>query len=175
MGRMADKAGIHSGDVIIRYEGKPVENTTALRHRVAETPVGKTVDVEVLRDKKPVTLRVKVIEQPKDMTVAGTGDGSGDDKTVALAGLSVRNLSRETTQGLRLPRGTQGVVVSEVEPGSPADEAGILAGDVILDINRKPVRNTDDFRKLAGTLGKDDTVLLRIVRNGQRLYIAVNP
>lgn len=172
----ADKAGIQSGDVIIRYEGKPVENTTALRHRVAETPVGKTVDVEVLRDKKPRTIKVRITEQPKDMT-ASTGEsvGGGDDKAATLAGLSVRDLSRETTQGLNLPRGIRGVVVTEVEAGSPSDEAGILAGDVILEINRKPLRNTDDFRKLAGALGKDDTVLLRIVRNGQRLYVAVNP
>ncbi len=173
-GAPAEKAGIQSGDVIIRYDGKPVENTTVLRNRVADTPVGRTVEVEVLRDKKPKTFKVRIAEQPKDMTASG-GESVDDDKNATLAGLSVRNLSRETSQGLNLPRGTQGVVVSEVEPGSPADEAGILAGDVILDINRKPVRNTADFRKLAGTLGKNDTVLLRIVRNGQRLFVAVNP
>jgi serine protease Do len=67
------------------------------------------------------------------------------------------------------------VVVTEVEAGSAADEAGIQSGDVILEINRKPVHNLDDFRKQVGALGKDDTVLLRIVRNGQRLFVAVNP
>jgi len=174
-GAPAEKAGIQSGDVITRYDGKPVENTTDLRNRVAETAVGKTVDVEVMRDKKPVTLKVKITEQPKDMTASTRESVGTDDKDTALAGLSVRNLSRETTQGLNLPRGTQGVVVSEVESGSPADEAGILAGDVILEINRKPLRNVDDFRRLSSALGKDDTVLLRIVRNGQRLYVAVNP
>jgi serine protease Do len=173
-GTPAEKAGIQAGDVIVRYDGKPVENTAVLRNRVAETDVGKTVAVDVIRDKKPVSLKVKVAEQPKDMT-AGGESVKGAEKGTSLAGLEVRNLTRETTQNLNLPRGTQGVVVTAVETGSAAEEAGVQAGDVIIELNRKPVRNLDDFRHVSKALGKDDAALLRILRQGRRLFVAINP
>jgi serine protease Do len=173
-GAPADKAGIQAGDVIVKYDGKPVENTATLRNRVAETAVGKTVEVEVIRDKKPQTLRVQVAEQPKDMSARGGSSNEstrGEGPGTALAGLEVRNLARDNPQH----KGLQGVVIVAVESGSAAEEAGVQPGDVILEINRKPVRNVDDWRKLSKALAKDDAALLRIARNGGRLFIAINP
>jgi len=173
-GAPADKAGMQAGDVIVRYDGKTVENTAVLRNRVAETAVGRTVDVDVIRDKKPVSLRVHIAEQPKDMT-ARSGSQSEPTKSegqgTALAGLEVRNIPRDNPHLKSL----QGVVVTSVESGTAADEAGMRTGDVIIEINRKPVRNVDDYRKLSKSLGKDDAVLLRAVRNGGRIFIAINP
>jgi serine protease Do len=173
-GSPAEQAGIKSGDVIVRFDGKAIENSSTLRNRAAETPVGKGVEVEVVRDKKPVKLTLKVAEQPKDMTTAGE-TAKGEGKSATLAGLEVRNLSPDAARQLNLPRGLQGVVVAQVESGSAAEEAGVQAGDVIVELNRKPVRNTEDFRRQSKALGKNDGVLLLIVRQGGRLFIAINP
>jgi len=174
-GAPADKAGIQPGDVITQFDGKQIDNTAKLRNRVADTPVGKSAEVTVIRDKKPVELKVKIAEQPREMGMAGNDSVSSDESSGALAGLSVQNLNREIAQELNIKSGTQGVVVSEVESGSPAEKAGMQRGDVILEINRKPVRNTADYQRVAGHLGKDKTALLRIIRNGARLFVALSP
>ena len=170
----ADKAGIKSGDVIVRFDGKAVENSTVLRHRAAETAVGKNVEVELVRDKQPLKLNLKVVEQPKDMT-ASSGSVKGEGKSTTLAGLEVRDITSEAARQLNLPRGTKGVLVSQVEVGSAAEEAGVQAGDVIIELNRKPVRNIEDFQRLSKSIGKNDSSLLLIVRQGSRLFIAINP
>jgi serine protease Do len=144
-----------------------------LRNRVAETEVGKSIELEVLRDKKPVKLSVKVAEQPKDMT-ASSESVKGEGKSAALAGIEVQNLTPEISSQLNLQRGTQGVVVSDVESGSAAEEAGIQRGDLIVELNRKPVRNIDDFRRLSKSVGKDDSALLLLVRQGRRVFVAIN-
>ena len=173
-GSPAEQGGIKSGDVIVRLDGKAIENSTLLRHRVAEMPVGQSVEVEVLRDKKPVKLNIKIAEQPKDMT-AGGESVKGEGKSSALAGFEVQNLTPDISGKLNLARGTQGVVVSGVESGSAAEEAGIQPGDVVVELNRKPVRNTDDFRRLSKSLGKDESALLLIVRQNRKLFVAINP
>jgi len=173
-GSPAEQGGIKSGDVITRLDGKAIENSTMLRNRVAEMPVGLSVEIEVLRDKKPLKLSVKVAEQPKDMT-AGVESVKGEGKSTALTGLEVQNLTSDISGKLNLPRGTQGVVVSGVESGSVADEAGIQTGDVIIELNRKALRNTDDFRRLSKSISKDESALLLIVRQGRKLFVAINP
>jgi serine protease Do len=173
-GSPAEQGGIKSGDVILRLDGKEIENSTMLRNRVAETPVGQSVAIEVLRDKKPVKLNIKVAEQPKDMT-ASSESVKGEGKSSALAGLEVQNLTPDISSKLNLARGTQGVVVNNVESGSVAEEAGIQAGDVVVELNRKPVRNTDDFRRLSKAIGKDESALLLLVRQNRKLFVAINP
>lgn len=172
-GSPADKAGIKSGDVITSFNGKEIENSTSLRNRVADTAVDSSVPVEVVRDKKPMTLNVKIVEQPKDMNVAAD-TVKGNVSSAALAGLQVRNLTREEANQLGL-RGTTGVLIADVESGSAADQAGIQQGDVILELNRKTVRNVDDYRKIAKSIGKEDSALLLIARQGGRLFVAINP
>jgi serine protease Do len=172
-GSPAEKSGLQSGDVITRFDGKAIESSSMLRNRVAETEVGKSVELEVLRDKKPVKLNIKVAEQPKDMTASGESVKS-EGKSTVLAGFEVQALTPDISSQLNLPRGTQGVVVSAVESGSPAEEAGIQRGDVIVELNRKPVRNTDDFQRLSKSVGKADSVLLLLVRQGRRIFVAIN-
>jgi serine protease Do len=173
-GSPADKAGFKTGDVILKYDGKEIENSTMLRHRVAETPVGKKTEVLVQRDKKTVKLNVKIAEQPMDMSASSESVKSAN-KSTAFAGLEVGNLTREIASQLRLPRGTQGVVVTQVETGSAAEKAGVNQGDVIVELNRKPVQNISDFQRLSGKLGTNDAVLLLIARQGGRMFVAINP
>jgi len=169
----ATAAGIQSGDVITAFDGKPVESPSVLRNIVAGTPVGKNVRVELLRDKKPTTVDLKITEQPKDMQRTENEPATEDAKSTALAGVEVRNVTREISDQLGLPKGTAGVVVTEVSEESPAAAAGVEAGDVVVEINRKAVRNVNDYRNLANKLGKSEDTLLLIIRRGGRLFITV--
>ena len=169
----AAAAGIQSGDVITAFNGKTVESTSILRNTVAQTPVGKTVKVELLRDKKTVSLEIKITEQPKDVAQVDGETVQGDGKNTALAGVEVRNLTSEIARQLGLPAGTSGVVIAGVEQGSAAEEAGLQEGDIILEINRQAVRNTNDFKRLSSKLSKKDSTLLLINRQGRKLFLAI--
>ena len=171
----AAAAGIQSGDIIIGFNDKPVESPSVLRNTVAQIPVGATVKLEVLRNKKTVTLEAKIAEQPKDMTQAEGETVQGNDKDTSLAGVEVRNLTPDIARQLGLHAGTAGVVVARVEQGSVAEEGGLQEGDVIVEINRHPVRNIADFKRLSSKLSKKDNVLLFINRRGQKLFIAIQP
>jgi len=172
----AAAAGIQSGDVITTFNGKTVDGPSILRNIVAQTPVGNKVKVVVLRDKKPVTIDVKIAEQPKDLMQA-EGETTPDEssKETALAGLEVRNLTPDIARQLGLPAGMTGVVISGVEQGSAAQEAGLREGDVIMEINRQRVRDIADFRQLSGKLSKQDSTLLLLNRQGRKLFVAINP
>ncbi|MBI3569588.1 MAG: DegQ family serine endoprotease [Gammaproteobacteria bacterium] len=171
----AAAAGIQSGDIITAFNGKTVDSTSILRNTVAQTPVGKTVKVELLRDKKTVSVEVKITEQPKDVAQADGETAQGDGKNTALAGVEVRNLTAEIARQLGLPPGAMGVVIAGVEQGSAAEEAGLQEGDVIMEINRQPVRNIGDFKRLSGKLSKKDSTLLLINRQGRKLFLAIQP
>ncbi|HEY5683333.1 MAG TPA: DegQ family serine endoprotease [Sulfuricaulis sp.] len=171
----AAAAGIQSGDVITSFNGKTVDNTSILRNTVAQTPVGRTVKVNLLREKKTVSVEVKITEQPKDIAQADGETVQGDGKNTALAGVEVRNLTPEIARQLRLPPGTSGVIIASVEQGSAAEMAGVQEGDIILEINRQPVRNIGDFKRLSGKLSKKGSTLLLINRQGRKIFIAIQP
>jgi serine protease Do len=171
-GSPADKAGITRGDVIIEVDRKPVENAVQLRNLVAGLAVGAKVNVKAIRDKKEKSFDVAIGEQPKDLARGGPPSpeegGSG-----ALAGLSVHDVSPEFAQRFGLPDDEEGVVVTRVESGSLADDAGVQRGDLIMEINRQAVRNTRDFNRIAEDIGKDESILLLVNRQGQTLYITI--
>ena len=171
----AAAGGIKSGDVITTYNGHEVESPSMLRNAVAQTPIGTTVKVGLLRDKKSVTVEIKIVEQPKDMGQPESESAQGDGADAALAGIEVRNLTPDIARQLGLPGGTAGVVISGVESGSAAEAAGLQEGDVILEINRHAVRNIVEFKRLTAKLPKKGNVLLLINRNGQKLFVAIQP
>ena len=177
----AAQAGLKSGDVVISLDGKRVDSPAILRNMVAQTPVGKTVKLEMLRDGKKQTFNVKITEQPKEVAQADGeetlqgGEGETGTGKAALAGLEVRNLTPEIARQLGLPAGTNGVVVTGVAPDSAAAAAGVEPGDVILEINRQPVRSVADLKKLSGKLSKKEGALLLINRRGGKLFLAIKP
>jgi serine protease Do len=172
----ASQAKLMSGDIITKFDGKVIENTSTLRNIVAATPIGKTVQLEVLRDKKTVTISVKITEQPKDIAEAGTeGSVTGEGKDNALAGLEVRNLTPEIARQLGLSDPTVGVVITELDPSSAAAEADLNRGDVILEINRMRIKTVQDFKKASASLGKKDSALLFINRRGNKVFVVIKP
>jgi serine protease Do len=172
----ADKGGIKRGDVITQYQGKPVDNPGHLRNAVAETPVGTKVKLILIRDKKEMTVQLTIGEQPKNLAKGGAeGEEKGSEESRAVSGLDVSNLTKEMARRLGVPYKENMVVVTNVEPGSPAEEAGVVRGDLILEINRIVIKNTDDYDKVMGQIKKGSELLLLINRQGRTLFLTFTP
>jgi len=163
----AAKAKLERGDVIVAYDGKPVTNPTQLRTLVAETAPDSTVTLTVLRDGQRREVHVKVGELPKETAQVGLGGGEGAH---ALAGITVEPAPTD-----RSGRKLGGVRVREVDPESPAAMAGLRPGDIIREINRKPVKSVQDFERLVGKLGPKDRVLLLVTRGNASIFLSITP
>jgi serine protease Do len=165
----AEAAGLKQGDVIAEYDGKPVNDSAELPLLVARTPVGKSVKVKVIRDKKEETFTIKIAELKEEET-AQAGSGTTED-----LGLTVQTLTPDLAENLGLERTMKGVVVTEVEPGGPATDAGLRRGDVILEVNRQGVKDVDAYRKALKAAGKGKSVLFLVRRGDNTIFLAVKP
>jgi len=167
-GSPAEKAGIEQGDVIVEFDGKEVTESKDLPRMVASTPVGKAVTIKLSRSGKVLDRQVKVGEMEEKTEVVKT------HSTKKSLGITVQNVTPEIAKGLGLKKET-GVVVTRVEPGSPAADAGIQTGDVIHEVNRKPVKNVEDFIQKVEKAKDQDHVLLFLQRGQNNLFAAVTP
>jgi len=165
----AEKAGIKQGDVVIGFQGAPIEDPGALQRAVTGTSVGTTAKLKVIRDGQEKEMTVTIGEQAESKRVASVQAGAEH----ALAGVEVQSLDRQTARELGLRETAHGVVVVNIEPESPADRAGLAQGDVIREIHRQPVKSVKDYEKIASELKKDQDVLLLINRRGSSLFITV--
>lgn len=165
-GSPAERAGIKVGDVITEYAGKPIKDSTDLPILVARTDVGAKAGLKVLRDKKEISLDVTIAELKDEEVVASAPEKQGD------FGLTVQNVTPEMAQGLRLER-PQGVIITAVERGTPADDAGLRRGDVILQIDRKPVRNLSEYRNAIAGLKKGESTLFLVQRGQNTSFVAL--
>jgi serine protease Do len=167
----AAKAGVQRGDIIIKYNGDTVHDEHELPEMVAQTPIGKTVPIEVIRDGKHITLSAK-IEELKEQQFA-SAENSGEPGS--NWGLQVRNLTPEIAQQLGVQT-AKGVVISGVKQDSPAGDAGLQQGDVILEINHKKVNSADEFADLARAAQKNKkSALLLVQRGNATMYTVINP
>jgi serine protease Do len=166
----AAKAELQRGDIITRYNGVSVNDTAHLRTLVADTAPGTTVTVTILRHKRTKEMRLTVQELP-DQVARASNSPSGNGEH-ALVGVTVEPLSgRDEGRGQK----ESGLTVTNVKPDSPADRAGLKEGDIIQEINRKPVRNIQDFERLVNSLEPKSRVLLLITRREGTLFLLVNP
>jgi serine protease Do len=165
----AAQAGVRDGDVILEYDGHKVGRTTDLSRMVAGTPIGKTVTLKIARDGKEMTLSATIarLADKGEDRVAGT---TADGETRGRLGVVVEPVTPETARGLA-PSEKQGLLVKSVQEGSPADQAGIRAGDVIVEVNRKPVKTVEDLRGLVDEHKAGTSLLLRISRDGAARYL----
>ena len=167
----ADRADMQPGDVIISYGGERIENTQDLQGRVVATQPGTTVPVVVLRDAEEVALRVTIEELDLDAEV-GTVVASTEDLSEGF-GMSLRDLTPEVASRLRVPTGTVGGVVVDVERGGAAEGGGVQPGDVILSVNRVDVTNAaDTIRELNG-VESGRTAFLLVQRGATRVFMQV--
>ncbi len=167
----AAKAKLQRGDVITAYNGVPVKDATHLRMLVAETKPGTTVTLSVLRGNRTQAIPVTVAEMPAE-PVARQGPEK-EQVEHALEGVAVDEVP-PTMRG-RSGRKEVGVLVVDVEPGSPADRAGLRPGDIIREIDRKPIKSLRDFERLSNELAPGKRVLLLVKRDGATVFLSIVP
>ena len=172
-GSPAEKGGLKSGDVIVEFNGEPVKSVSDLQLKVINTKPGEQINVKVIRDAHKKVFTVKIGQMPGSKQVAM-------EDLISKFGFSVQELSPELRKRIGIPGWIKnGVIVTEVKPGSPADDANLREGDVIVKAgttprNMRAVRSVDDlvsiFRKSNGS-----GVLLKVVRGENVLYLVLNP
>ncbi len=153
----AQKAGMKEGDVIKGFDNTPVNNVRELLNAVGKAEIGRRVRVTAIRDKKEVILTVEIGERPQEMEEAAQ-----ETQSTAWRGLSVDEITSGNAQKYGL-EDKEGVVVTDVDENSPADQAGIMAGDVIKEINKQRVSKLSDYQKIIAVL-KKGSVLVRTSR-----------
>ena len=165
----ADQAGLKDGDVIVEFDGKPVVDSRHLKLQVAQTPPGKEVPVKLSRNGKEKELTVTLKEFPKDKELAKNdrGDLKSGDPT---DGITVDELNTAARQQFDIPKNVTGALITDVDPDSAGAAAGLRAGDVILEINKKPVKSSEDAVAMTENI-KDDSVLLRVWSRGSARYV----
>jgi serine protease Do len=175
-GRPADKAGIEPGDIILEFNGKAVKNRDELVATVVATKPGSTVPVKILRDKQEKTLSLTVAELDLD----NEGNRAAEQRTSTEPdeepsqgfGITLSVLTPESAKRLRSPD-AQGVLVSDVEQGSPAFRAGLVRGDIITRVNRQPVRTPQEASRALAQVASGGTAFLLVVRGGQEQFFTV--
>ncbi|MBN2568205.1 MAG: DegQ family serine endoprotease [Deltaproteobacteria bacterium] len=164
-GDPADKAGIKTGDVITEVDGQAIKNTHELLKIVAGVEVGKDVKIKLLRNGDQKTLTVTVTERPEKRTTAGISQGKD------YFGMTVQEITPEMADHLGL-KDVQGVIVTGVKAGSPADEAQVKGEDIILQVNRTRVSSLQEYLRIMSQIEKDDSVLL-LIRRGEVKFFTV--
>jgi len=166
----ASRAGIESGDVILAINGTPVNESNQLRMNVSLMNPGQTVHLKVFRNGQTREVTATVETLPGKVERASRDNTTSSDQS--LEGVSVEALNAQTAQEAGLPAGTRGVIVTDVDPGSPAAAAGLKQGDVIQEVNHHAVASAGDL-DAALHHGSNSESLLLINRNGNKLYLAV--
>jgi serine protease Do len=185
-GSPAEQAGLQPGDVIRKFDGHDVQNLRALRTLVAQAPLDKQVELQLVRNGKPLTVKTQIKEQPVDYESARvlprgnqqqpqSPQQPNDQETVdsPLASIHVDELTQERARQLDLPPNVQGVLVTDVDPDSGLAE--LQKGDVIEEINQQPVTSVSAYNKIAGSLDPNQPQVLSLCRHRARSFLVLRP
>lgn len=171
-GSPAQAAGLRAGDIVLEYEGEEISLSSDLPPKVGRTPVGEKARLKVLREGDRISMDVEIGKLPDEQ--AGSeqqAPGNQGGPSSAPLGLAIEPLPADAAQSLGVDGG---VVVTNVAPG-PAMNAGIRPRDVITEMNRQPVRNAEDFRKVVADMPDDRPVSVRVIRQGRATYLVMKP
>lgn len=168
-GSPAAHSDIQKGDILLSVDGQPVSDANQLRLKISMMKPGTKVRLDVFRNGRKIEVPVTLGELPSDSSAAGNNAAEPGN---ALQGLSIDELTPEIARELGLRPGTQGVVISGVDSASPAAEAGLQRGDVIAEVNRKPVRSVAEFEQ-AAKQARRQPVLLLVNRGGSTQYVVL--
>jgi serine protease Do len=160
----AAKAGIQRGDVILSFDGKPIKNSRTLPLIVAFTEIGKKAEVQVMRRNKTIRLQILLAEMVEAEQTAES------QSTDVMLGMALQTLTPIIAQKYGLNR-TEGILILNVQEGSPAAEAGFQQGDVIIEINRQAVEGMDALTAIASQLPVDAKLLFLVDRGGYTVYV----
>ena len=162
------RAGMKRGDVVLQLNGQPINSANELRLRISQTAPGSVVKLQIWRDGKTQDINVTLGQLPEEADKAAPGESSSG----ALQGVEVQELTPDVAQQLDLPAKTTGVVVSDVEPSSLAAAAGLERGNVIQEVDHKPVASIQQYRQAVAAAG-DRSVLLLVNQHGITRYVVV--
>jgi serine protease Do len=173
----AAKGGVEPGDLVVALNGRPVESAGELTRSVALVPPGETVNVTVIRKGEKKQLGFKVAQRPEDEGAVGRAEGddggeSGKSDKSPKLGVSLAPLTEALSRELGVS-GDEGVVVTDVADGGPAQRAGVRRGDVILEVNRQPVRKPEEIGAIVGKMKEGQIALLRVRRGDAAVFVAV--
>jgi serine protease Do len=185
-GSPAAQAQLQKGDTIRRFDGHEVKNIAALRSLVAQAELNKTVELEILRDGKALKVTTQLKEQPIDYETAGAFPRQGQSQPRApqqrndqgeastpLSAIHVGDLTPELSRQLDLPSNARGVVVTNVDPDSGAAE--LQKGDVIEEINQRPVTSVSDYQQMVASLDPSQPQVLSVCRHRIRSFLVMRP
>ena len=159
-GTPAEKAGLQKGDAILRLNGSTIENSNGLRNLIAEARADAKVDLDLVRNKVPMTLSVRLDERPKQ---SGQADANSATKSPSPElGFAVQELTPEMAQRLGYETTQSGIVITVVKPDSPAFNGGLRAGMMIVEMNRQSINSMADFQRGARDISTEDSVLLLV-------------
>ena len=158
-GSPAEAAGLRAGDVVVELSGTPIKEVPDLQRRIAAVKPGQTLKLTVIREKKPVPVTVKIGEMPADEPVVAEAFGTNE------WGVSVESLTGDAALRFDLPV-SRGLLVTDVQPGSPAEKAGLRRGDVILEVARRPADDPANLYRVLGALKPGESVLIYVHRAG---------
>jgi serine protease Do len=180
-GGPAEKAKIHAGDIILKFDGQDVKEMHNLPRIVADADVGKEVPVVLWRDGKELTVQTTLAERPNDAQLASADAGAKPaDATkptdISGLGLKVAPVSQDLKDKFQLQDGQKGVVITDVSPDTPAAERGLKPGDVIMEVQQGEVASPDDVQKQVDAARKSDRkfVLMLIQREGGVQYVPLS-
>jgi serine protease Do len=163
-GSPAERAGLRTGDVIVEFDRKQVRESSDLPTQVARVAPGTTVQLKILREGREVSIPLTVGEMKDDEIIASAPHGE--------LGMTIQPVTPELAQRLELER-PEGLVITAVQRGSAAEEAGLRAGDVITQINRRPVKTVEDFRRELAAGDTEKSVLFLVRRGDSNLFLAL--
>jgi serine protease Do len=160
--------------VIVSFDNQPIGDSRELPLMVGRTELGHKGMLKVIRDKQAIELPVTITESHETELAAAENPEKPEVGALSPYGLRVKDLSPELAKelGIEVP---EGVVISSVQPGSRADEAGLRPRDVILEVNRETVKNVDSYQSAIKTGAKGKIVLLLVKRGENTIYVALKP
>jgi serine protease Do len=171
----ADDAGIQAGDVIVELDGRKVTDNRNLRLMIAQSRPGSKVSLKILRNGKSRTVTATLEELPaEELASVRPGERPEERQTEGLAGVTATDLDARSRRQFNAPSDLRGALVTRVDPDSPAYEAGLRPGDVILEINRQKVSGARDLSQFARK-AKDARALLRVWRQGGSRFVVIEP
>jgi serine protease Do len=169
----AAKAGLQRGDIVTQINGKDVTGMDDLSLRISELAPGTVAHLTVVRNGQTMNIDVTLAEYPEQNGAANTLQGAPGQPT-SLRGMQVQNMTPDLAQQIGVPSSTPGVVVTQVDPSSSAAAAGIQAGDIIQEVNHKPVRNMEDYQAAVRGVA-DQPILLLINHQGATHFAVLEP